>query len=44
MMKETLDVRSIQRILGKRPFAINKTFQAYLDTEPEVLENAKKEN
>jgi len=31
--KETLDVRSIQRILGDRPFKINKTFQAYLETE-----------
>lgn len=26
LVKETLDVRSIQKILGKRPFPPNKTF------------------
>jgi hypothetical protein len=33
LVKETLDVRSIQKILGNRPFPVNKTFQAYLETE-----------
>lgn len=33
LVKETLDVRSIVRILGERPFPINKTFEAYLETE-----------
>lgn len=26
LIKETLDVRAIQKILGKRPFPPNKTF------------------
>ena len=30
--RETLDVRAIRRILGDRPFPINKTFEAYLET------------
>jgi hypothetical protein len=33
LIRETLDVRNIQAILGQRPFPINKTFQAYLETE-----------
>ena len=36
LVKETMDVRSIQKIIGDRPFPVNKTFQAYLETEPEV--------
>lgn len=27
LVKETLDVRAIQNILGQRPFPPNKTFQ-----------------
>ena len=30
LVKETMDVRSIRRILGDRPFPVNKTFEAYL--------------
>jgi hypothetical protein len=30
LKKETLDVRSIEKILGKRPFPPNKTFEEYL--------------
>jgi hypothetical protein len=36
LVKETMDVRGIQKILGQRPFPINKTFQAYLETEESV--------
>jgi hypothetical protein len=36
LVRETLDVRSIQTILGERPFPINKTFQAYLETEQTI--------
>ena len=36
LIRETLDVRSIQTILGQRPFPINKTFEAYLETEQTI--------